>query len=283
MKVFFGYNITEDKDNETFDGDVFVIKEVPETHEKAVDDNVKNVISFIKLAEIPLAIRILQAVCSFIFIAGIAGIIKALENTSLPQQYENAPVLFYVLIIAALTWVVLAIYSYFKNKNISEGKDFTDAVSEAEEFVEASYAILGVPKDAFDMDVLITNYSVKNDKLVLKFDKFTQFINIDVKAFMQDGALFFADTRRKYSIPLTSLGDIRTIKKRTSVPLWNKDVPYNDEKYKPYKITENNYGHIFFKPYYALSINHEGEEYELYFPPYELPIIERLTGKRVIE
>ena len=43
-------------------------------------------------------------------------------------------------------------------------------------------------------------------------------------------------------------------------------------------MTVNNMGNVFFKPYYILEIEHNDEIFGIYFPCYELPIFEKLTG-----
>ena len=60
---------------------------------------------------------------------------------------------------------------------------------------------------------------------------------------------------------------------------WNKEDPFNSTKYKPYKIAyETNSCQYFVKNTSHLTVNAEGGEYEIIFPPYETEIIERIIG-----
>ena len=50
-------------------------------------------------------------------------------------------------------------------------------------------------------------------------------------------------------------------------------------RYKAYKLGTNQYGNVSVKPYYALEILHNGQEFVLHFPCYELPVFEAFAGQ----
>ena len=57
-----------------------------------------------------------------------------------------------------------------------------------------------------------------------------------------------------------------------------KEKGVREAPYDPYKISATRFGYSI-KSYYALVIrSEEGEDYELYFPAYELPTVQKLTG-----
>ncbi len=51
---------------------------------------------------------------------------------------------------------------------------------------------------------------------------------------------------------------------------WNKEESIKSERYKPYKMTENNLGFVIIKNYYALKLHTNFGEYEILIPPYEI-------------
>ena len=109
------------------------------------------------------------------------------------------------------------------------------------------------------------------------------YVNLEVKVYVKDGQLCLADTESVYAFPLDELTGIRTVKQRIAVPSWNKDEKPTAGIYKPYKLAVANTGYIYFKPYYILELNHYGTPCGIYFPSYELPTVERLTGLRAGE
>ena len=103
--------------------------------------------------------------------------------------------------------------------------------------------------------------------------------NDSYKIFTENGALCIADMENKYRIPANEIKKIITVKARMVVPSWNKTTSYNEGIYKQYKISCNDNGFTF-KPYYILEIEHNGEQWGIYFPNYELPFFEYITGMK---
>ena len=85
-----------------------------------------------------------------------------------------------------------------------------------------------------------------------------------------------------YSLDLDELRQIAKVNKRIVVIGWNKEESPKKGEYKEYKISVNDgaANTVSYKPYYILEGVHNGEAYGIYFPCYELPTFERLTGLR---
>ena len=79
---------------------------------------------------------------------------------------------------------------------------------------------------------------------------------------------------------MTSLKGIQTVKKTALFHGWNKELPPTDKSFKPYRVAINQYESITCKPYYILEAEIGSETWGLYFPGYELPVVEGLTGLR---
>ena len=75
-----------------------------------------------------------------------------------------------------------------------------------------------------------------------------------------------------------SLCAIRTIWKSIAVPTWNKETELGKGCYKEYKLTVDKYQCVHMKKYYILEFEQNGETWGIYFPQYELPVVETLTG-----
>ena len=104
-----------------------------------------------------------------------------------------------------------------------------------------------------------------------------EYINFDMLVFREGEMLCLADDRSVIGIPLSDITGIYKINKRVNFSGWNKEDDFNTGAYKPYKITQNNYGILYIKPYYSLRFTGYGEVYEILFPAYELDTFVRLT------
>ena len=139
---------------------------------------------------------------------------------------------------------------------------------------------MNVPDDAAGVDILHFRYKMKNGKIrpYLSGLQTTAYMNVSVKMYETNDALHIADLENVYSFAKSELKVITTVNKRISVPTWNKDEDPRKGSFKRHKMTVSNMGDVFFKPYYILEIEHESQNFGIYFPCYELEIFEHLTG-----
>jgi hypothetical protein len=281
MKIFFGVDITTNKENDRMDGENFIIDRVSNSQEKALDQNSEAMMALQNKANLPLPLRILHYISAFVCLCFIVGIIRGLGKVTLAEAFQNAPWIFYILPVSAIIWVALTLLRRKHQKDFNESPELEQASKRSQMLNQQSYDSLGVPADADTMDVLCSRYIVKKGEPVNRpFGPYT-FIATEVKIYTEGEVLVLADVHQKFSIPLSSLTGLRTIQKPVTLPVWNKDAYVDQPPYDQYHITINQNG-VNFKPYHALLIrDDEGEAYELYFPSYELPVIERLTGLHV--
>lgn len=137
--------------------------------------------------------------------------------------------------------------------------------------------MLHIPEDAEVMEILLIYYKIKKNKGIDVLNVF-YIKNCNVYVNVKDGALHMADIYNEWSIPLDSITGIKKINEKIFIPEWLKKIPYNKGVYKKYKITMNGLGLLFFKPYYALCIKWQDENYELFIPPYEVDMLSSLIG-----
>lgn len=281
MKVFFGVDVTQDKENDRMDGEDFIVDRVSTAQEKALEDNSEALMALQNKADLPLPLRALRYAGAFIFLCFTIGLVRGLGNVTLAEAFHNAPWIFYSLPIAGITWVALTLLRHKHKKAFDERPEVKQAIKKSQELNQRSYDTLGVPAEAATVDVLCSRYVVKKDEPVNRpFGPYT-FIATEVKLYVEGEALVLADVHQKFSIPLSSLTGLRTIQKPVTLPVWNKDAPIDQPPYSGYNLTVNQNG-VHFKYYHTLCVTREdGEQYELYFPPYEIIPFERLTGLRI--
>ncbi len=280
MKPFFCIDVTEDKKNTTYNGAEFITQSSSEKSKEELEEKQADAIELIGKSQYPLPVRIFKFICGIA--AAILGIslCRGMIEVGIRKAYENAGVLFWIFGVCLVVWVILALLSRMKSKEVLETSKARNVAEDLDRQIEDMYAGLNIPESAEEVDVLMFRYVIKKGKISAKGTalSFTPYINIGVKAFISDNCLCLADINDVYSIPLSELKKITTVNKKISVSDWNKEEPFNKGKYKEYKMTANQYGCIFFKPYYILKLEHNGETWGIYFPTYELPAFEKLTG-----
>jgi len=116
--------------------------------------------------------------------------------------------------------------------------------------------------------------------VVIPFRKVT-FTNVDCWIYRQDGKVYIVDGVSKMVIPCEGFTGIRKIKGRTLFTGWNKQEKHNRGEYRAYGIKKLGIVPDFrVWNYYALTFTAKSEEYDLYFPAYELATVEKLTDVR---
>lgn len=279
MKPIFAIDITTDKKNEKWNSDLFIAASAESTAQESLKQHTETVEKKLEVsAKLPLPLRIIRTVCGYLFLAVLLGILRAVPNVGLRQGYKNAPFLFWLCGALLLVFAVLQIWSWKRSNKVLKSEDTQKVLQNIQQSIDEIHRTLQVPQDAIDTDLLIFHYKMKNGNPIAKAVGFstTEYTNIEVKLFVRDGVLCVADNEHRYEFPLESLKRIRTVKKRIAVPFWNKEKNFDQEPYRQYKITSNNLGLIFFKTYYILELERDGETHGIYFPVYELPTLKAL-------
>ena len=278
MKPFLGIDLTTNKKNKQQIGDEFLIQQPSLALSESLDSSFEHADETIEKSKIPLPFRIVQYVSGFAALLIVSGIMRA--DVSFAEGYQNAPGLFWAAPICAVIWLLLWLWSRQKSKTVLGEDESTLAFSNLDNSAAAVFEDLSVPDSAKDVDILSFFYKLKdgNIKVVTKGTQTAQCFNPAFEIFSDTENLYLANLEGKYAFPLNSITTIHTIKKRISIIGWNKEEPFNKGVYKPYKLTANNYGSVFCKCYHILEINYQGETYGIYFPSYELPVFEEVTG-----
>ena len=276
QKPVFGIDQTLDKENDEGNAKAFCVASISEECAKALEQEGDEAEQTLERARLSLPLRILQYVSGIAALLIAAGILRA--DVGFAQGYQNAAWLYWLCGACALVWLPLFVASRQKSKAVLESEEARDNERELEQALQQAYRELGVPVQAADVDLLAFYYTVKDGKVKLAQKALISYINVEMKIFVEGDRLCITDAHERYEFPLSEICGIQTVSKRICVPFWNKQEPHNKEPYKKFKITTNNAGMIFFKPYHILEIAHGGELWGIHFPCYELPVFEALTG-----
>lgn len=278
MKPFLGIDLTDNKKNEQINGSDLLCCKPSAALAQALDAATGKAQSTIESSKLPLAFRAIQWICGIAGLTIAFGIIKGLRKVSTSQAYQNAPYLFWIAGGCLAVWLILKLISTQKAKTILGDEESASAFSNYEGICNAIYTELSVPADAPDMDIIVFRYKQKGDEIkpVLKGIENTPYYNLSYKAFADSDNLYLANLEGKYAIPLDAIQTIRTENKRIALLSWNKEEHFSEGRYKRYKLTANNYGNVFCKPYHILEFLHNDETWGIWFPAYELPVLEEI-------
>ncbi len=200
------------------------------------------------------------------------------DDTTFSSLYAAAPWIFWLTGGCLVVWVVLLILGYKKQKETLESNEGENTFSRCDDIAAAIFAEMKVPAETEELEILSFRYKMEDGEPVAKETIDEYFTNFTYNAYLEEGNLCLANQEEKYSIPLSALCRIRTIKKRIYIPIWQKDEEFNKGIYKPYKMYEDKQGNVHFKPYHILEFEDKGALWGIYFPCYELPTVEHLTG-----
>ena len=280
MKPFLGVDINaEEEENGGFSGKEFLVSATSSDVLEALADAEENKAKILEKAKLPLPVRAIQWTCGFAGVLNFVVILRMLkvDGGSWGQVCHTwVPWGTGACLLICLTFSIIG---HNKKSRKMKSDDSKYALTKVDAICESIYTDLKVPSDATAVDILAVEYEMEDGEPRIREKKWedTLHINFDYKIYVEGARLFLADLEGKYAFPLLGLRTIRTVKKRIALPAWNKNIEPYKGIYKPYKIQVDK-GIIRVKPYHILELEHDGEIWGIYFPCYELPVFEKLTG-----
>jgi len=281
MKPFAAIDLTADKKNETVNGLEFCCAKPSEALTRSFETSSEQVDETLNRAKLPLLLRIIKSLCGGLGLIVFISLLKGLGDVeTLDEAYHNAGWLFWLCGGCLLAWGILKFISRKREKSVLETEDSEQSIARMNGLCEAIFSELSVPASAREADILTFYYKDKNGKLkhVTKGSGVFNYLNLVYRVYADEENLYIVNLDGKYAFPKASLKAIRTKKENAILASWNKDAPFNEGFYKQFKLQENQYGGIIIKTHHILELERNGETWGIYFPSYELPTFEVLTG-----
>jgi hypothetical protein len=289
MKPFWGIDLTEDWKNEETDGFGFLVAEPSPAlvrELEALEDRATALSEQIEQAGFPLPLRLVQWLCGVLggtsILILLVIVVGQRERISVAEVYQAVPWLFWVTGVGLVIWLILKYLSLRREKEALDGEETDDFDAKGAEITNRIYDDLGVPAWAQTVDLLSFTYKQKNGvkKPVERIADFTPYQCVAVRFFYDQENLYIASAEGKFAFPRSALRRISTVKKNIGVLGWNKEEDFDAARYKPYKLYMDNLGLTRIRTYHILELEAAGEQWGIYFPNYELPVVEVATGLR---
>lgn len=286
MIPFLGKNVTTDKKNEELNGRELLTQVPAQDMTESWETSMEETLEMVEGAKLPLYLRVIRFVagaCGVVGVITVATVLKGEDGLTFAEAYQNAGFLFWLGGIGAVVWLALFIMGNKKMKDVLEGQQGVYTMSKVENISQNILLELGVPLDEVkEVDVLSFRYKISNDKLkvVDSFSAITPYTTYIFHIYQDEENLYLANLDGKYQIPKNALGAIKTVKKTIAIPEWNKETAPNKGEYKKYKLWTDQYDNVYMRYYHILEFFHEGNVWGIYFPSYEIPIFEEMTGLR---
>ena len=279
MRNIFGIDVTENKENTAFDGELFVTRRLSADRQSRLDSVMNDNENYEKKAGLPLILQIIDIICWFLGITITLGIIST--DGGIKTAAKNAPSLIYICAIAWITVIFLAIGKRKRVKEVGESSEFEHHIHDMEEIVNESMAELEIPENSRSIDVIAVKYKIKNGEMkAVNFNPMFKHLNCNMFIFTKCNTLCLADLSSVYEIPISSLKEIKPCSKKAMFPQWNKDEKYNSPAYKPYKVVMNSQG-MYFASCFKVVISDVSGDFELIIPNYDQPVFSEITGLNI--
>ncbi|MBP3446007.1 MAG: hypothetical protein J6K64_01890 [Clostridia bacterium] len=284
MKPLLGIDLTNDKKNEQLNGSEFITAKPSEAMTRALEKALNGADEVYKKSRLPLVLRIIKWICAVAGCVIIGSFVQllALGEVSVKNLFLNETVLLFFGVTCLVAWGFIEFLSRKKEKEAMEMDESSRTLKQLERATDALFAELKVPADAKDVDILSFFYKVKEGEIKMqqKGMQIAQYYNFNYKIFADSENFYMANLEEKYAFPLSSIRTIRTVKKHIILYTWNKEEKYNKGVYKQYKLQMSEDGEIHCNKYHIMEFKHNGEIWGIYFPEYELPSFEEITGLR---
>ncbi len=132
------------------------------------------------------------------------------------------------------------------------------------EILDYSEKCLGIPKDAYNIEVLSENIYIKKNK-EKKSDCFN---NVLLYFFKNKDNLYMADLNQLFSISLNEIIGLEKVDQIYKFKSWHKKTSIKDKSYEKYNIKYKGISYTC-SYYYRLNFKHNNKEYYINIQPYD--------------
>lgn len=273
MKELFGTNETENRKNTECDGAKYCTLNIGHGISDEINKTAEKLERIEEKGKLPFALYI---VAWILFGTGfnIAGLFVV---DILFDGFDSIKSVIGFFIGGVISLVIgggMLLYEKYKTQANIGSKEYKKANDDLEKRISIYTAQLGIPSDAEKINVFLYNYKIKNGETVIKEEFTGHFINYEAYVFNEAECLCISDLEYRFDIPLSDIKDFGVEEKTSYASGWTKDKSPSE-----YGIKTDNLERIMLKTRAYMLFDLGGEEFRMYFPEYEMPVLKRLAGR----
>ena len=297
MKNIFATNVTYDENNIS-DGDFLIVERLSQDEEKKLSELEDNTFNASEASpRVKKSVVILSTFAMILLIISLSLLAAMIESNV--DDTDNisllvAPPFYPGIIIVVSISVLVAVYIYsrkevkkLKESTMSEkNQKISEAERQLENYIDELKKKHGITEDSREIETVSYSYKIKDGveevekfsiPMIFKKLVFTYF-NIPRYFFIEGEAFYIADEYMKMEIPRRSLkyACMNDGNMDLSGFYGDKDVPPG--KYDSPHVKRLKNGHLSIDRYISVVFEINGEEYCIYFPPYEQDHVKELFG-----
>lgn len=269
MKNLFTLPI-EPQENETFFFQKYQSKSISKKTEQEIEEMNVRISSFQKQYKKTYSkIYSVTSLAFFLFL--FIGIISMFSS----DKTKGFVILGISILFLAITIILMGL-EIKANKKIQASEEYDNLSKEGENLIEKAYQELGLKRDDNEVDIYLSYYRKKDDKIVTALP-YGAFMNKEYLISKTNKELILGDIYGVINIPLSAIEGFEKVEHAYTFYGWNKKELPNSNEYKVYNIKNiNNTMYFKTKDYYALNLNLQGKEVSILVAPYDVEKLKRI-------
>lgn len=274
MKVFWCTRYKKNKGK--FHGEELLLDKVSSATLRQIDKVYDEENAYkLKHVDLPIVVGILK----FVFLM-VAFLLSMVLLQFIEEIFETTEMQV-TLVVCIVCWILFLIpfvVEQTRKKNYEKSERYQLYQKRLDDLYDYLYSELGVPADAPCVDILYFDYVLNGEKIVpfQRTEKSSKYNVREFKFYIEGENICISNDEMVYGIKLSSIKGIKRVDKKIRLPQYVAEGN-RAEKFKKCNIKLGAICYIM-KSYYILEFEHKNEKWGLYFPCYELPVIEELTG-----
>ena len=201
------------------------------------------------------------------------------KSVSLAQAYRNAPGIFWTGAVTLCIAGLLALWQRVQTASADRSSSVQAARRKMNDQIRCAKTYLGIPGQVQPVDILLFDY--RREAQGLKILNTAH--NTEFWIYRDQNTLCIADEYQVYALALQELQRIRVVQRGIPMTGWNKGGQPDQARFQRSGVMCHEGAAIGLQFCCALELTHNGEQYALLFPGYELPEIQKLTRLSVPE
>ena len=293
MKNILGLNLTYlEDDNTTFsqkdlDGAGFIIKTLSEEEMKVLEENEEIVRKINKKLTLHPVLNMINVVCMILGLVCLAAIFTMKDG--IEAVYASAPWLFILTAMLLLVSIGLSVFARVKKSRYLSSEEYKKQVERINSSANYSQEILGIPENAYQIDLLMYEYKTENKEGIqthLPYSKFYTHTPLAFYLYKEGENLCFANRTTLFAINRSYFKGIDKVETPVVLSCWNKEASFDSAEYKEYGMSAcKSYGgavisglRISVKEHYSVKISCGEGDFELLVPSYDVKAFRELLA-----